>query len=40
MLNTNTFGTIQALELVAASPFAYPNYSVLIHPRNVGKQDH
>ena len=32
-MNTN----IKALELVVADPFAYSNYSVLIHPRNVEK---
>ena len=33
-MNTNT----KTLELVALSPLAYLNYSVLIHSRNVEKQ--
>ena len=30
----------KTLELVATSPFAYWNCSVLIHPQNVDKQYH
>ena len=28
------------MEVVVIIPFTYPNYSVLIHPQNVGKPYH
>ena len=36
ILNANT----KTLALVVVNPFAYPNYSVLIHSQNVEKQYH
>ena len=30
----------EILGLVVMSPFAYPNYNVLIHPQNIEKQYH